>query len=261
MKKLTLSLLTISLLAACSKEAPVVTPPDALPPEPIVQASTVKQHTGDLYSGMYTATIATSMGDIVLELNADAAPMTVTNFVDLANQGYYNNQMFHRVITDFMVQAGDPNGNGTGGESAFGPNFKDEINAASYGLTTKLLADENAEQPLPDELKDKTIAEFYELQGYVYTTDLTSLPMSRGAIAMANRGPNTNGSQFFIIQKQGGTPWLEGRHTVFGNVTEGMDVVDAIAAVPVNDQDKPITPITYTITVTPNTAAAEVIAE
>lgn len=246
MKKLTLSLLSLGLLAACSSETQPE--PEPLPPEPLPVESSVEQYTGELLSGMYTATIATNQGDIVLELNADAAPMTVTNFVSLANQGYYDNQQFHRVINDFMIQAGDPNGNGTGGESVFGPNFKDEINAASYGLDTKLLADENTEQPLPDELKDKTIAEFYELQGYVYDESLQSLPMSRGAIAMANRGPTTNGSQFFIIQKEGGTPWLEGRHTVFGTVTEGMDVVDAIAATPADAQDKPLTAVTYTIT-------------
>lgn len=248
MKKLTLSLLTLSLLAACGSEKQPE--PEPLPPEPLPVVSTVEQHTGELLSGMYTATIATSKGDIVLELNADAAPMTVTNFVSLANQGYYDDQRFHRVINDFMVQAGDPNGNGTGGESVFGPNFKDEINAASYGLDTKLLADENTEQPLPDELKNKSIAEFYELQGYNYDESLQSLPMTRGAIAMANRGPNTNGSQFFIIQKEGGTPWLEGRHTVFGVVTEGMDVVDSIATSAVDAQDKPNAAITYKITAT-----------
>lgn len=194
-------------------------------------------------------TLKTSKGDIELELNADAAPMTVTNFVELAKQGYYNNLTFHRVIKDFMIQGGDPVGNGTGGESVFGPTFKDEINAASYGLNVKKLADAQADQPLPEELKDKTFQDFYELQGYKYDSTLTSLPMDRGAIAMANRGPNTNGSQFFIIQKEGGTPWLDGRHTVFGKVTKGMDVVDAIAMAPASEQDVPTAPITFTVEV------------
>ncbi|MDD5751464.1 MAG: peptidylprolyl isomerase, partial [Candidatus Peribacteraceae bacterium] len=138
---------------------------------------------GQLLSGKHTVILKTSEGDITLELDADKAPKTVTNFVVLARAGYYNGLTFHRVIPDFMIQGGDPNGNGTGGESVFGPTFEDEI------------------------------------QG-------NDLPMERGMIAMANRGPDTNGSQFFIITKEGGTPWLVGKHTVFGKVTKGMDNVD-----------------------------------
>ena len=148
-----------------------------------------------------------------------------------------------------MIQAGDPIGNGTGGRSIYGATFEDEINAESYGLDTKKLADVSGGQPLPDELKDATIKEYYEMQGYVFNDSIASLPMERGYIAMANRGPNTNGSQFFIIQKEGGTPWLEGKHTVFGKVIDGMDVVDAIANTKRNEKDLPIEDITMTVKV------------
>lgn len=151
-------------------------------------------------SGMHTVVLKTSMGDITLELDADAAPKTVTNFVTLSKQGYYDGIIFHRVIPGFMIQGGDPLGNGTGGESIYGPEFEDEPN---------------------------------------------DLQMVRGAIAMANRGPNTNGSQFFIVQAEA-TPWLQGRHTVFGRVSEGLDIVDAIANVERGANDKPVTPVTFT---------------
>ena len=126
----------------------------------------------------YAAVIETSGGDIRLVLWADKAPQTVGNFVGLARQGFYNGTVFHRVIADFMIQGGCPQGTGTGGP---GYTFADEIN---------------------DE----------QLVG--------------GALAMANAGPNTNGSQFFITHVP--TPWLDGKHTVFGKVIEGMDVVDAV---------------------------------
>jgi len=128
----------------------------------------------------YTATIATDRGDIVLELDASAAPVTVNNFVTLARDGYYDGVTFHRVIANFMIQGGDPTGTGRGG-----PGYQ--------------FADEFAGNPLRHE---------------------------RGVISMANAGPGTNGSQFFITH--GPQPHLDGRHTVFGRVTSGMDVVDAI---------------------------------
>ncbi len=167
------------------------------------------------------AVMHTNMGDIKIKLFPEKAPKTVENFVTHSKNGYYNGLKFHRVINDFMIQGGDPRGNGTGGESIWGGSFSDEFDPGLHNL--------------------------------------------RGALSMANSGPDTNGSQFFIVQARevpsnmleqmrdledngfpaditaayealGGTPWLDFRHTVFGQVTEGMDVVDAIAAVEtVND--------------------------
>lgn len=167
------------------------------------------------------AVMHTNMGDIKIKLFPEKAPKTVENFVTHSKNGYYNGLKFHRVINDFMIQGGDPRGNGTGGESIWGGSFSDEFDPELHNL--------------------------------------------RGAFSMANSGPDTNGSQFFIVQARevpsnmleqmrdledngfpaditaayealGGTPWLDFRHTVFGQVTEGMDVVDAIAAVEtVND--------------------------
>jgi len=125
-----------------------------------------------------------------LELYADEAPNTVANFEKLANAGFYDGTRFHRVIPDFMIQGGCPEGTGTGGP---GYTFEDEIN-------------------------DHKVV--------------------RGALAMANAGPDTNGSQFFIVTA-GACPWLDGKHTVFGQVTSGMDVVDTIADLPRDGHDKP----------------------
>jgi len=204
---------------------------------------------GNILSGKHTVVLKTSLGDITLELDADAAPKTVTNFITLAKTGYYNDLTFHRVIPDFMLQGGDPTGNGTGGQSIFGDNFEDEISADSYGLHKQKLSDLAEDQPLPSELEDATMKDYLKLQGFVYNDELKSLPMKKGALAMANRGPNTNGSQFFIIQREGGTPWLEGKHTVFGKVTDGLDVVDAIVQVETGAQDKPVEAVTYTVEV------------
>ncbi len=128
----------------------------------------------------YRATITTPRGTITLDLHPEHAPKTVNNFVTLARDGFYDGLVFHRVISNFMVQGGDPTGTGMGG-----PGYKFE--------------DETQGNPLKHE---------------------------RGVISMANSGPNTNGSQFFITH--GPQPHLNGRHTVFGEVTDGMDVVDAI---------------------------------
>lgn len=144
---------------------------------------------------MHTITIETSKGTIVFETYDADAPKTVENFITLANKGFYNGVIFHRVISGFMIQGGDPTGTGMGG-----PGYK-----------------------FADELDPNT--ESYK-RGYV-----------RGTVAMANAGPNTNGSQFFIMHKD--TP-LPNAYTIFGNVISGMDVVDAIAAVQVNENDKPI---------------------
>ncbi len=194
MYKFLIPLFALALLIGCTSSPTMITPSTGAIPAGF---------DGVLLTGKHTVVIKTSMGDMTLELDADEAPKTVTNFVTLAKSGYYNGLTFHRVIPRFMIQGGDPSGNGTGGASVFGASFEDEIN--DYKLV-------------------------------------------RGAIAMANRGPDTNGSQFFIVQASS-TPWLDGRHTVFGNVTAGDDVIDKIANVKRDGNDMPITPITYTIEV------------
>ncbi|WP_433744074.1 peptidylprolyl isomerase [Falsibacillus pallidus] len=163
----------------------------------------------------------TSMGDITIKLFPDEAPKAVENFIKHSKDGYYDGLIFHRVINDFMIQGGDPDGTGMGGESIYGQPFEDEFSKKLYNI--------------------------------------------KGALSMANSGPNTNGSQFFIVQnshldpqlksqmkdagfpepiikayeENGGTPWLDGKHTVFGQVIDGMDVVDKIAAVETDQNDKP----------------------
>ena len=144
---------------------------------------------------MTTATLHTSEGPIELELFQSEAPKTVENFTKLSGEGFYDGLSFHRVIPDFMIQAGCPVGNGTGGP---GYQFEDEFNEHL---------------------------------------------VTRGALAMANAGPNTNGSQFFIVTAEA-TPWLDGKHTVFGRVTVGLDVVDRIGAVDRDGRDMPKLPIT-----------------
>lgn len=138
---------------------------------------------------MYQATMKTSMGNIVLELYKDKAPITVENFVKLASTGFYNGTKFHRVIKDFMIQGGDPNSKladwSTHGMGGPGYTFKDEIN---------------------------------------------DMKLVSGVLAMANSGPNTNGSQFFIVTAEA-TPWLDGHHTAFGRVVGGMDIVKKIEGV------------------------------
>jgi peptidyl-prolyl cis-trans isomerase B (cyclophilin B) len=139
---------------------------------------------------MSQMTMTTNHGDIVLELFDEDAPKTVDNFRKLAEDGYYDGLIFHRVIPDFMIQGGCPQGTGTGGP---GYTFEDEIN-------------------------DHKVV--------------------KGALAMANAGPNTNGSQFFIVTTEA-APWLDGKHTVFGEVTDGMDVVDTIGTLPTDARDRP----------------------
>ncbi|MBJ7617737.1 peptidylprolyl isomerase [Weissella confusa] len=167
------------------------------------------------------AVLETTKGTVKIQLFPAQASKTVENFVGLIEKGYYDGIIFHRVISDFMIQGGDPTGTGMGGESLWGDSFEDEFSDEVFNL--------------------------------------------RGALSMANAGPNTNGSQFFIVQasrvpanmlrqlkglvpdevvsaygEQGGTPWLDKRHTVFGHVIEGMDVVDDMAKVRVNYADKPL---------------------
>jgi cyclophilin family peptidyl-prolyl cis-trans isomerase len=141
-----------------------------------------------------TATMKTSEGDIVLELFEEDAPKTVGNFKKLASEGFYDGLIFHRVIADFMIQGGCPQGTGTGGP---GYTFEDEIN------------------------QHKIV---------------------RGALAMANAGPNTNGSQFFIVTTDE-APWLDGKHTVFGEGRDGMDVVNKIGTTQTDARDRPVEPI------------------
>jgi cyclophilin family peptidyl-prolyl cis-trans isomerase len=140
---------------------------------------------------MNRATMHTNHGPIELDLFDEDAPKTVDNFLTLSRDGYYDGLIFHRVIKDFMVQGGCPQGTGTGGP---GYEFEDEIN-------------------------DHKIV--------------------RGALAMANRGPNTNGSQFFIVTTDA-APWLDGKHTVFGQVSAGMETVDSIEGADTGAQDRPL---------------------
>ena len=166
------------------------------------------------------ATIKTNQGDIKLQLFPDQAPKTVKNFVELAKQGYDKGVIFHRVSPDFMIQGGDPTGTGAGGESIYGQAFEDEFSEELFNF--------------------------------------------KGALSMANAGPNTNGSQFFIVTnenvpadmvgqmkaagypdeviaryQEGGTPWLDFHHTVFGQVIEGMDVAQKISQVKRDFRDRP----------------------
>ncbi|MGM9906583.1 peptidylprolyl isomerase [Limosilactobacillus sp.] len=167
------------------------------------------------------AVIKTNLGTIEVQLFEKLAAKTVKNFVELAKKGYYDGVTFHRVIPDFMIQGGDPTGTGRGGESIYGHPFEDEFSEQLFNFN--------------------------------------------GALSMANAGPNTNGSQFFIVSNEhvpanmidqmkmvgypqevidhykenGGTPWLDHRHTVFGQVIKGMDVVTAISKVERDQMDKP----------------------
>ncbi len=176
-------------------------------------------------SGDVVATMTTNYGDIEILFFPEIAPRTVENFTTHAKNGYYDGLTFHRVMNDFMIQGGDPLGTGTGGESIWGGKFEDEFNAYYFPY--------------------------------------------RGALCMANSGPNTNGSQFFIVQKGspsdnivdsmtqanfpskmieaykelGGTDWLYGKHSVFGQVIEGMDVVDAIAKTSTDSANMPKEPV------------------
>ncbi|HXP28287.1 MAG TPA: peptidylprolyl isomerase [Solirubrobacteraceae bacterium] len=143
---------------------------------------------------MSTATMQTTEGPIVFELFDADAPKTVENFRKLAGDGFYDGLTFHRVIKDFMIQGGCPQGTGTGGP---GYTFEDEFN------------------------EHKVV---------------------RGALAMANAGPNTNGSQFFIVTTAA-APWLDGKHTVFGEVTDGIDVVDKLEGTETDGGDRPVEPI------------------
>ena len=182
--------------------------------------------TNGLQKGDTFAVMHTNMGDIKIKLFVNEVPRTANNFIELAKSGYYNGIIFHRVIKDFMIQGGDPTGTGMGGKSIYGEKFEDEFDPRLHNI--------------------------------------------RGALSMANAGPNTNGSQFFIVQSGeaipdslisqmeklsdrgfptdtvedykalGGTPWLDFKHSVFGQVVDGMDTVDNIANVKAGVADKPV---------------------
>lgn len=151
---------------------------------------------------MNESLIKTSLGDIIIKLLEDKAPRTVANFVKLSEEKFYNDTKFHRVIPNFMIQGGDPL-------------TKDDTAKGRWGTGGP---------------------------GYRFADEPNDVEMVRGIVAMANSGPDTNGSQFFIITASA-TPWLQGKHTAFGKVISGMDIVDKISAVARDSNDAPITPI------------------
>ncbi|MCB5230175.1 MAG: peptidylprolyl isomerase, partial [Candidatus Cloacimonas sp.] len=176
----------------------------------------------------------TNYGDIELELYPQVAPKLVANFIKLSNEQFYDETYFHRVIPDFMIQGGDPNTRdgdrasaGTGGPSY---RLDDEISAKALGLDKTLVKDSYMARQVPPNHPAANISlqKLFEEQGYNFKNDLPSIPNTYGALSMANAGPNTNGSQFFIITAKEGTPWLDGKHTVIGKVVKGMDVVHKI---------------------------------
>lgn len=224
---------TICFLTACGSDD------STAPKEEVeIEDSTVNSDTGqegetimypqlskEVASNEALVTMNTSMGPIKIKLFPDLAPKTVENFLTHAETGYYDGMIFHRVIQDFMIQGGDPTGTGMGGESIYGAEFEDEFSMNLFNI--------------------------------------------RGALSMANAGPNTNGSQFFIVQasevpgtaqqmidggwpkeiaeayeEMGGTPTLDQKHTVFGQVIEGLEIVDKLAAVETDADDKPVEDIT-----------------
>lgn len=233
MKKSTLALImaiTMILVAACgqSKDEQVDKQPTNKNDSTNASSGSTNEEAESMYPQLSNEVAAnealvvmnTTMGPIKIKLFPEQAPKTVENFLTHAENGYYDGIIFHRVIKDFMIQGGDPTGTGMGGESIYGSSFEDE-----------------------------------------FTMNLFNL---RGALSMANAGPNTNGSQFFIVQassapgssnqlkqggwpeeiadayaEMGGTPHLDQKHTVFGQVIEGMDVVDKIAAAETDRSDKP----------------------
>lgn len=177
----------------------------------------------------YTAIIHTTLGDIELQLLAKNAPKTVNSFVFLSRSGFFNDIIIHRVIPQFVIQFGDPQGNGTGGP---GYSFKDEINPQSIGLSQDAIQSN-------------------ESSGYSYDSNLNTVKITQGIVAMANSGPNTNGSQLFITLSD--QPSLDGKYTPFAKVTNGMDVANAIATVAKGSDDKPTSPISIkTIEITEN---------
>jgi cyclophilin family peptidyl-prolyl cis-trans isomerase len=151
------------------------------------------------------ATINTNMGDITIKFYASDSPKTVANFVKLAREGFYNGIKFHRIIKDFMIQAGDPL-------------TKDDSQKSRWGTGGP---------------------------GYKFEDEFNSHPLVKGSLAMANAGPNTNGSQFFIVTAES-TPWLDGKHTNFGEVISGIDIVEAMNNVDTEGPDRPVNDVVIT---------------
>ena len=210
MKKIYYLLAAILLLAGCGLKNQTIPTEQKLSAEPtakeIINDNNIPtmnnensiDNQADLVSQYSQAILKTNLGDIKVALYSADSPKTVNNFLNLAEQGFYNGTKFHRVIKDFMIQGGDPNSksddwstHGTGG---------------------------------PD---------------YRFADEFNNHPLVRGSLAMANAGPDTNGSQFFIVTASA-TPWLDGRHTNFGQVTAGMDIVEKIEAAEVNQNDHPL---------------------
>jgi len=194
------------------------------------------------------AVLHTTMGDITIKLYYKDAPKTVENFVGLSRKGYYNGLTFHRVIKDFMIQGGDPKGDGSDGESIWGGTFADEINAKSLGLDKIKVSQveyltKTIEQDQLDLYKDFTVMDYYaSALGYKYDDVIHSHKMTKGSVAMANSGADTNGSQFFIVTG-GDQPHLDGKHTVFGEIESGFDIAEKISQVEVDEKDKPKTAV------------------
>lgn len=216
-----LAIVIIAMLSACNNKEQVLERATNTVEEKKEEAPIMyPQLTNEVAENEALVVMNTTLGSIKIKLFPEIAPKTVENFLTHAENGYYDGIIFHRVIPNFMIQGGDPTGTGMGGESVFGGSFEDEFSMKAFNI--------------------------------------------RGALSMANAGPNTNGSQFFIVQaneaqgtaKQmveggwpeeiaqayeanGGTPHLDQKHTVFGQVIEGMEIVDKIATVETAAQDKP----------------------
>lgn len=234
----------------------------------------IKTSSGDIRVELFAAEAPQTVKNFV-ELAEGRKAFTDPSTRQAVTRHFYDNLIFHRVIKDFMIQGGCPLGEGTGGP---GYTFKDEINAAALGLdSVKALQPDGSPHPylmvrtredfsrvvvmplarkmgitsqeqfearlqeLQQRVAEMSLKDCYENLGYGYDNTLKSSPPVRGVIAMANSGPNTNGSQFFITLVD--TPWLAGKHTVFGRVVGGMEVLDRIGAVPVDERDRPETPV------------------
>lgn len=209
--KTRLTIIAILLLlagAACSKpQTPQPSKSDLIKPRSSQPSSSNPnaQNMNEPSKSGPVVIMKTNMGDITLQLFQEAAPKTVQNFLDLANKDFYDGVQFHRVIANFMIQGGDP------------LTKSDPTNFRIHGTGGP---------------------------GYEFEDEINAFKLIRGRLAMANAGPNTNGSQFFIVTKPA-TPWLDGRHTVFGEVVSGMDIVDKIEAVKTQNEH-PLQPVTIT---------------